>query len=206
MHGWWVAEKGSQIQWLRASSAVPQYLPCPHKTIILGTAILFSCSNRSPIPFFFVVTNISLISSQRKGEIQLHQYHGDNPNYHFSAIFSLALLWDLPFIWVLEEIYWGTAAVTPPINLESDIGLPQYHLIGEVVLGDCWRCSDLLSTYPSKAIYQPLRHRSLFTNSTLSQKVVTRTVTDPLNNIRPTWTIMNHMNSATIYQRHPLTN
>jgi hypothetical protein len=30
----------------------------------------------------------------------------------------------------LGEIYWGTAAASPPINLESDIGLPQYHLIG----------------------------------------------------------------------------
>jgi hypothetical protein len=36
----------------------------------------------------------------------------------------------------------GTAAATPPINLESDIGLPQYHFIGRVVLGDCWRCSS----------------------------------------------------------------
>jgi hypothetical protein len=35
----------------------------------------------------------------------------------------------------LGQIYWGTAAATPPINLESDIGLPQYHLIEEVVLG-----------------------------------------------------------------------
>jgi hypothetical protein len=62
----------------------------------------------------------------------------DHPNYHVSAIFSFILLWDPPFIWVLREIYWGTAAATPPINLKSDIGLPQYHLIGGVVLGDCW--------------------------------------------------------------------
>jgi hypothetical protein len=45
-------------------------------------------------------------------------------------MFFLTLLWDPPFIWVLGEIYWGTAAASPPINLESDIGLPQYHLIG----------------------------------------------------------------------------
>jgi hypothetical protein len=71
-----------------------------------------------------VTTNISLIFPQKKGEIQLPQYHGDHPNYQFSAIFSLALLWDPPFIWVLREIYWGTAAASPPINLESNIGLP----------------------------------------------------------------------------------
>jgi len=33
-------------------------------------------------------------------------------NYYFSAIFSLTLLWDPLFIWVLGEIYWGTAAAT----------------------------------------------------------------------------------------------
>jgi hypothetical protein len=89
-----------------------------------------------------VATNISLISPQRKREIQLPQYHGYHPNYHFSAIFSLTLLWDPPFIWVLGEIYWDTAAASSPINLESDIRLLQYHLIGGVVLGDCWRCSE----------------------------------------------------------------
>jgi hypothetical protein len=39
-----------------------------------------------------VTTNIFLISPQRKGEIQLPQYHRDHPNYHFSTIFSLTLL------------------------------------------------------------------------------------------------------------------
>jgi hypothetical protein len=71
-----------------------------------------------------VATNISLISPKRKEEIQLPQYHGDHPNYYFSATLSLTLLWDPPFIWVLGEIYWGTAAASPPINLESDIRLP----------------------------------------------------------------------------------
>jgi hypothetical protein len=35
----------------------------------------------------------------------------------------------------IEEIYWGTAVATPPIDLESDIGLPQYHIIGESCIG-----------------------------------------------------------------------
>jgi hypothetical protein len=128
---------------VRASPAIPQYLPYLHKTVILETTILFFlASTVSQYLFFFVATNISLISPQRNGEIQLPQYHGDYPNYHLSAIFSLTLLCDPLFIWVLGEIYWGTAAATPPINLESDIGLPHYHLIrGGVVLGDCWRCS-----------------------------------------------------------------
>jgi hypothetical protein len=78
-----------------------------------------------------VTTNISLIFPQRKGKIQLPQYYGDHPNYHFSAIFSLTLLWDPPFIWVLGEIYWNTAAATLLIILESDIGLLQYILLGE---------------------------------------------------------------------------
>jgi hypothetical protein len=103
--------------------------------------MFFSCSNNSSISLFSVVTNISLISPQRKGKIQLPQYHGDHLNYHFSAIFSLILPWNPPFIWILGVIYWGTAAASPPINIKNDIGLPQYHLIGRVVLGDCWRCS-----------------------------------------------------------------
>ena len=127
---------------LKSISTVPQYLPYFHKTIILGTAMLFSCSSSSPISLpFFVTTNIFLISPQRKGEIQLLQYHGDHPNYHFSAIFSLTLLWNPPFIWVLGKIYCGTATASPPINLKSDIRLPQYRLIGGVVLEDSWRCS-----------------------------------------------------------------
>jgi hypothetical protein len=44
-------------------------------------------------------------------------------------------MWDPPFIWVLREIYWGTAAATPPINLESDIGLPNTILLGELYWG-----------------------------------------------------------------------
>jgi hypothetical protein len=82
-----------------------------------------------------VVINIFLISHQRNGKIQLLQYHRNHPNYHFSTIFSLTLLWDSPFIWVLGEIYWGTATASPPINLESNIELHQYHLIWGVVLG-----------------------------------------------------------------------
>jgi hypothetical protein len=82
-----------------------------------------------------VTTNISFISLQRKGKIQLLQYHGDHPNYHFSTIFSLIIWWNPPFIWVLGEIYWGTAIATPSINLQSDIGLLQYHLTEKVVLG-----------------------------------------------------------------------
>ena len=98
----------------------PNTSPYPHKTIILGTTMLFSCSSSSLMSLpFLVATNIFLISPQRKGEIQLPQYHGDHPSYHFLAIFSLTLLWDPPFIWVLEEIYWGTDATSPTINLEK---------------------------------------------------------------------------------------
>jgi hypothetical protein len=50
----------------------------------------------------------------------------------------------------LWEIYWGTAAATLPINLESDIGLPQYHLIEGVVLGDYWSCSKRQKKKPKK--------------------------------------------------------
>jgi hypothetical protein len=38
-------------------------------------------------------------------KIQLPQYHRDHFNYHFSVIFSLTLLQDPRFIWVLGEIY-----------------------------------------------------------------------------------------------------
>jgi hypothetical protein len=92
-------QKKQQREAVRASLAVPQYLPYPHKTIILEIAILFSYSSSSSIPLpFLVATNIFLISPQRKGEIQLSQYQGDHPNYHFSAIFSLTLLRDPHFI------------------------------------------------------------------------------------------------------------
>jgi hypothetical protein len=42
----------------------------------------------------------------------------------------------------LSYVYWrryigGTTTTTPSVNLESDIELPQYHLIRGVVLGDC---------------------------------------------------------------------
>jgi hypothetical protein len=35
----------------------------------------------------------------------------------------------------LGEIYWGTAAASLPINLESDIGLPNIILLGELYWG-----------------------------------------------------------------------
>jgi hypothetical protein len=94
-----------------------------------------------------VATNIFLVSPQRNGEIQFSKYHEDHPNYHFSTIFSLTLMWDPPFIWVLGEMYCGTAAATLSINIESDIGLPQYHLIGGVILGDCWSCSIRMDSF-----------------------------------------------------------
>jgi hypothetical protein len=60
-----------------------------------------------------VATNISLISSQRKGEIQLLQYHGDHSNYHFLSIFSLTLIWDPPFIWLLERYIGYCCSIFP---------------------------------------------------------------------------------------------
>jgi hypothetical protein len=75
-----------------ASPAVPQYfLIYPYKTVILGATMLFSCTSISQYLSLFI-TNISLISPQTKGEIQLFQYQGDYPNDYFSIIFSLTLL------------------------------------------------------------------------------------------------------------------
>ena len=66
----------------------PNTSPYPHKTVILGTAMLFLApAVPQYLSLFLVATNISLISPQRKGEIQLPQYHGDHLSYHFSAIF-----------------------------------------------------------------------------------------------------------------------
>jgi hypothetical protein len=109
----------------KASPTVPNTSPYPHKTVILGTAVFFLALAVPQYLFpFLVATNIFLFSPQRKGEIQLLQYYGDHPNYHFLTIFSLTLLWDPPFIWLLGKIYYGTTAASPLINLESDIGLP----------------------------------------------------------------------------------
>jgi hypothetical protein len=43
----------------------------------------------------------------------------------------------------LGEIYYGTVAATPPILTKDDIELPQYIHIGEILLGNCWKCSTL---------------------------------------------------------------
>jgi hypothetical protein len=59
----------------KAFPAVPQYIFLSHKTIVLETAMLFSCSSSSPIPLRFLVATNSLISPQKKGEIQLPQHH-----------------------------------------------------------------------------------------------------------------------------------
>jgi hypothetical protein len=84
---------------LRASPAALRYHPHLHKTVILGKCATFS-SPAVPqyLLLFLVAINISLISPQRKEEIQFLQYHEDHPNYHFSTIFSLTLLWDPHFI------------------------------------------------------------------------------------------------------------
>lgn len=106
--------------------------------------MLFSYSAVPQCLSFFVVTNISLISPQVKGQLYLPQYHGAHPNYHFSAIFPLTLLQDSPSTWVLGEIYWVPAAATPPILTETILGLPQYIHIGDRLLGTA---GDALCTH-----------------------------------------------------------
>ena len=110
----------------------------PHKTVILGTTMLFSCSSSSSIPIsFFGGHQYFLISPQRKGRYNSPNTMGIIPTTTFQSYFLLhfcgtcllygywrryigVLLQQLPQYWqkmilgypntcILGKDYWGTA-------------------------------------------------------------------------------------------------
>ena len=91
---------------------------------------------------FMVAIDISVISPQIKGELYLPQQHGDHPNYHFQPTFLLHTC-GTHLSYGNWGKYIGYCSSNSPDIHKNIIGLPQYIYIGDRLLGNWWRCSQL---------------------------------------------------------------
>ena len=120
----------------------PNTSPYPHKTVILGITVLFSCSSSSPrpLPFFGVHQYFFHLPSNKGGVISPPIARGRPQLPLFNHLFFYTPVGLTFHMGIGGDILGNCCSNSPNIH-KNNIGLPQYIYIGDRLLGNWWRCS-----------------------------------------------------------------